>query len=101
MKKKAGFTLLELLILMVLIGGVVLGFGFIGGVCMGNFWVSEGSALDAVQFINPSAAEVVKLERHVWGYSKAVVKDDEGNEKSYYLDACILQNTDAIPVESL
>lgn len=53
MRENEGFVLLELLILIVIVGILVIGIGFIGGVCRGNFWVGEKSALKAIQSVEP------------------------------------------------
>lgn len=95
--KKNGFTLLELLIVVfiIIVGGI--GLGLLGGVCMGNFWVGEQSALKAIQVANGSVVEVIQLQRHVWGYSKAVIKEQDGGQKEFYLNSNILQNVSAFP----
>lgn len=98
-KRRSGFALWELLLIMVIIGAFVVGFGLIGGVVMGNYWVGEKSALKAVRVEDPSMAELVTLERHVWGYSRVVVKDEEGNEQTFLLDADVLQNVTAMPAD--
>lgn len=95
-KNKEGFTLTELLVSLV-VPVIIVGFGLIGGIGMGNFWVGETSALKAVKVADSSAVEVVVLERHIWGYSRVTAKDSDGKEICFYLDANILQNVRAIP----
>jgi|GEM_PF-2161810 hypothetical protein len=98
--RRSGLTKLELLILLgviaIIVGGIVFAIGLVGGVAMGNHWVDEESALKAIQVTDSSMTDLVRLERHVWGYSHAVAMDEEGSEKNFLLDACILQNVTAI-----
>ena len=90
-----GFTLIELAFIVVVVIAVIM-FGIIGGVCRGNFWVGEESALKAVQRVDPAIIEVVALERHVWAYSKVFVRDQDGKVRKFAIDANILQNRRAM-----
>ncbi len=96
----AGFALIESLIIhmifvIVLLG--VVGIVFIGGVARGNYWVGEASALKAVQRVDSGMTELIVLERHIWKYSKATVRDKDGKEFEFAIDANILQNRRARP----
>lgn len=94
-RRNAGFTAFELLCVIVIIAIPVLIVGVGISASMGNFWVTEDSALRAVQVSDPSMIEVVTLERHIWGYSKVIAQDGEGNRGEFDIDACILQNRTA------
>lgn len=96
MKDSAGVTFIELIILITIVGFLVIGIGFYGGVCRGNFWVSEKSALKAVQIVSPTIVSIHSLERHIWGYSKVVAIDKDGSQKTFKIDANVLQNRRAI-----
>ena len=84
---------------MMFVAAVAVVVSIIGTVCGGNFWVGEGSALKAVQRVDPSATELVTLERNAWALSTVIVKDDQGNEKTFSLNANILQNVTAKPAD--
>jgi len=98
LKNNQGFTLIELMVVcmipVILFGVLVLGFG----VVKGNFWVQEDSALKAIKFEDPSISEVLVIERHIWGKSKATVVDEEGNRRVFLLDSNIMQNITARPL---
>lgn len=91
-----GFTVIELLLVIVVVGVLVIGIGFYGGICKGNFWVGEESALKAIQRIDPTIVSVFSLERYIWGYSKVVAIDKNGDQREFSIDANILQNRRAI-----
>lgn len=95
--RSGGFSLIGIIFVVAFVIGAIV-IGLIGGVCRGNFWVGEESALKAVQRVDPTMIEVVTLERHVWGYSKVVVRDEKSNERTFAIDASVLQNRRAIPV---
>lgn len=96
----AGVTFIELVIGMLIVGFLFFGLGFIGGICRGNYWVSEKSALKSVRVVRPTIASVLSLERHIWGYSKVVVIDQDGGKHEFDIDANILQNRRAIAIPS-
>ena len=102
--RNKAFTLKEQLMVMfvlILLAIVFGGFFFGGGVLMANYWVSEESALKAVQAVEPSATKVITLNRDVWAYSKVLVRDSDGYQREFYLNANILQSVTAIPVIDL
>jgi len=96
--RSGSFSLIELMIVVTVILVLIVCVGFIGGVCRGNFWVGEESALKAVQRVDPTMKKVVILERNIWAYSKVVVSDQNGKEREFAIDANVLQNRRAIPV---
>ncbi len=103
MKNRKGFTLLELMIVYVILMSiiVVVDYYLIGGILIkGNYWVSEKTALKAIQIDNPDYIKIVKLNRNVKAYSVAIAEDKNGDRKSFALNTNILQNIDVIePVE--
>ncbi len=94
---QTGLVLIELLIIVWILVFAIVGVGFIGGVVRGNYWVGEASALKAVQGVDSAMLEVVTLERHIWGYSKVTVRDKDGTEFEFAIDADVLQNRRAFP----
>ena len=90
-----GFNVIEVAFVVFAVIAVIM-FGIIGGVCRGNFWVGEESALKAVQRVDPAMMEVVILERHVWAYSEVSVRDQDGNVRQFAIDANVLQNRRAM-----
>ncbi|MFH1822298.1 MAG: prepilin-type N-terminal cleavage/methylation domain-containing protein [Patescibacteria group bacterium] len=95
-----GFTLMELILVVAILGVIFIGFGFVGGFLMGNYWVGEESVLKAVQLEDSSMIKVIKLERNIWSYSRVIVSDKNGLEKEYYIDSNILQKRKAIPISN-
>ena len=100
MSGRKGVSLIELLILVVMlfIFVGVLGFGFIGGICMGNEWYSESDVLRELKADHPKVERIVHTERNIWSYSVITVEEG-GQRKTYLLDSNIFQNYRFHPAE--
>lgn len=85
-KKCDGYSLIEMFVViqLVVIGAVLC------PVVMGNFWVGEVSALRAIKQADPTMVELVMLERRILYSSLAVARDKDRQEKTFLLDANIL-----------
>jgi len=92
-KGQAGFTLIELVIIVGLIGIVVVGLGVIKTGLMGNYWWTEAGVVEQLQEENPDAGVSSMYNsgthRNVWGSSEIVVNTSEGR-MTCELDANIL-----------
>ena len=97
--KKKGFTVLELLIVVVLlfiiVGGVVIYGGIICGVCKGNYWVSNNSALIAIQLDNPEIVRVLKIDRNIFARSEVIAEEENGDRRVFLIDADVFWNAEA------
>lgn len=91
LKNNKGFTLVELLIVIFIIGTVFVCAGVIGTAIMGNQWYTETGVLRKIQLEHPAATEIIDTQRNVWRYSVITVREDAVNKK-YYLDTNILFN---------
>ena len=90
--KKNGFTLVELLVVVIAIAGI--GFGVIGtGIC-GNMYYSEEGVLDAIRVEDPQAEKILSSKRHVFASSEILVEKKGGTRVSYLLDSNLLFNYD-------
>jgi len=93
-----GFTLIELMIVIAIVGVVFYGIIYYGLIVvggMGNFWGSEAKILSCVQQVDESVVEVNYLDRRVTDLSVVTVVDEWGNKLTYYVDTNILQNCTA------
>lgn len=98
-RSERGFTLIELMVvvaMVILVFGVGLYAVLTKTILMGNQWVTEESALRCVQFVEPKAKKVVKLERHAWSPSVVTVEDAEGGRSRFHLDADVFFNADCV-----
>jgi len=93
LKNNKGFTLIELIIVVVIMFIVVgfFGIGVIGTGIMGNQWYTEAGTLRKIQLEHPAVTEILDTQRNVWSYSVITVKEN-GINKKYYLDSNILFN---------
>ncbi|MBI2483226.1 hypothetical protein HYV74_03565 [Candidatus Uhrbacteria bacterium] len=97
-RSRRGYTLLELLLtIIVLFGGI--GGLLVGGVLMGNFWITEDGALACAKFANPSVVRVAKLERGIWGSGTIISEDNGGTRHVFVLDTNVLGNADCEEIE--
>ena len=90
-KQNAGYTLVELIIVIAFIATAVatsVGFGLIGS---GNYWYTEGGVLKELQIDHPNVTEIVKTERNVFADSVIMVKED-GVLHNYCLNSNALFN---------
>ena len=81
-KGQEGFTLVELMIVVVIIGIVVVGIGIIGTGVMGNYWFTENGVVEQLQEENPEVGVTTMYNsgtnRNVWRSSVIVVNTSEG-----------------------
>ena len=85
-----GFTSSELLIVVAMIGicvGVLWGFR---AVLAGNFYVTNDSALQCVQFVDRTQKSVVKITRGVFDSTLVITEDASGHRTVFRLDTNIL-----------
>ncbi len=87
-----GFTIIELLILIVVLAFFTALIVGILTLCMGNFWITEDGVLRKIQFRNPQAVQILDVERRVWDYSLVTVKNKDGTQTTYIVDANVLFN---------
>lgn len=92
---KRGFTLIELLLVLMILAALSL-FLLVIPLCRANIFVTEASALSAVQVINPDAAKIVNLERHLIGYSRVIVEDNQKQRLTFDIDANAMGNAKVI-----
>lgn len=93
MKKKnqKGFTLIELMIVVGLVSviGVLFCYFALGA---GNFWCTESGVERQLKAEHPEIAEIVTINRGIWGSSRVLVKTKDGVSQTYCLDSNILFN---------
>ncbi|MDD5650680.1 MAG: prepilin-type N-terminal cleavage/methylation domain-containing protein [Candidatus Nanoarchaeia archaeon] len=87
--KNKGFTLIELMVVIVIIVLLfVVGFG-IFGILKGNFWYSEDKVFQVLKTERPEITELISTQRHVFGKSIIKVREN-GAVRIYYLDTNVL-----------
>lgn len=92
--KKNGFTLVELLVVVIIIAVIIggIGFGVIGvGIC-GNMYYSKEGVLDAIRVEDPQVEKILSSKRHVFASSEILVEKKDGTRVSYLLDSNLLFN---------
>ena len=91
MKRQNGFTLIEMFIVFVFCVVIVFGFGFVGGIIMGNQWYTEDSVLKELKVEHPNVEHVISTERNLYAKSKILVQEG-GERATYLLDSDVLWN---------
>jgi prepilin-type N-terminal cleavage/methylation domain-containing protein len=100
--RKSGFTIVELLMVVAIIAFIVgvIGFGFIGVVCMGNQYFTPDGVLKKVQLTNTDAVALVDTERNIFRKSVITVKMRSGLTARYRVDSNVLFNYAVTPIPS-
>ena len=81
MKALRGFTLFELLIVLLVVAFLVTGVCYLligGAVVMGNQWFIKDDVLKKIQLDHPNTTRVVDAERNVFKYSVITVEQGGG-----------------------
>ncbi|MFA5358440.1 MAG: prepilin-type N-terminal cleavage/methylation domain-containing protein [Patescibacteria group bacterium] len=89
-----GFTLVELILFIAIIGIVVLIFGALGAVVMGNYWVDKDEAMNCIKTIDPTISAIDRLEKKVYWSTVATAKNTDGVEKKFLIDANVFRSVD-------
>jgi len=99
LKDNKGYTLVELLIIIVFISSIAFSFWASITFVSGNFWYTEKGVEKKITLTYPDALLVVDTHRNIIDYSEITVKMKSGEFKTYYLDTSILYNYDLIQQE--
>jgi prepilin-type N-terminal cleavage/methylation domain-containing protein len=100
-RKKSGFTLTELLIVMMIILIVIggMGIGIIRGILLGNEWYTESGVLKEIQVTHPEAQKILTSHRCAYHHSKFIVENKDGSRREYYLKSNIFFNYDIVETQ--
>ncbi len=85
-----GFTVVEILIVVAIIGIIFIWGGLICGVIKGNFWLSDKTALKAIRVDHGEIVKIVDINRNVFARSVVIAEDEDGNQSEYRADANVL-----------
>jgi prepilin-type N-terminal cleavage/methylation domain-containing protein len=92
-----GFTLVELLTVLVVCACLAVIVLFIWSIIGGNQWYTEQGVLRHIRVTNPEATSITS-ERHVLSKSIIVTRDNDGRVRTHELDTNILFNYDLKPI---
>ena len=97
MRNNKGFTVIELMFVMV-ITMILLGYGVIySAILAGNFWFTEDGVLRKIQIQDETAVSVIDSNRNVFWDSGVTVIDKDGDKTDWKVDANILFDYEVKP----
>ncbi len=91
LRKKDGYTLIELSIVIAIIAIMIGLLSIFVIACKGNFWYTEAGVLKELQIDHPNVIRVLKTEKNIFDESVITVKEGDAI-KDYCLDTSIIWN---------
>ena len=91
-KSQRGYTLYELLIVIVVFSVALSLVLMLICLPMANFWITEKGALKAAKVANPASAEILKIQRNTISFSEIVVQNSDRTLTIYEVDSNVLFN---------